>query len=241
MKHGIASLSLGVVSMAAAGQSVDLPPVKAGDTWAYQTVVETGTTGWTKTENELTVSRVSATTIYYSVKQSGSTQPPREAYASADWSRLRNVNGKETVVAHPMSFPLAIGKTWDLTYTEQHPNKRHRFEQWDHKYVVLGYENVDVPAGKFKALKIESEGHWNAELEPKNEVAQGAVTSNGSTTMVTQVQHNGAEPSSGRTYKAIWYVPEVKRWVKSVEEYYGSNGVRSERYTEELTAFKPGE
>jgi hypothetical protein len=36
-------------------------------------------------------------------------------------------------------------------------------------------------------------------------------------------------------------VPEVKRWVKSVEEYYGSGGVRNERYTGELESFKLAE
>jgi hypothetical protein len=29
----------------------------------------------------------------------------------------------------------------------------------------------------------------------------------------------------------------VKRWVKSVEEYYSSGGVRNERITQELDAF----
>ena len=37
--------------------------------------------------------------------------------------------------------------------------------------------------------------------------------------------------AAGYRYKAFWYVPEVGRWAKSVEEYYGSNGVRNERYT----------
>jgi hypothetical protein len=46
--------------------------------------------------------------------------------------------------------------------------------------------------------------------------------------------------ATGRTYKAFWYAPEVKRWVKSVEEYYGSGGVRNESYTTELESFKPG-
>jgi hypothetical protein len=46
---------------------------------------------------------------------------------------------------------------------------------------------------------------------------------------------------SGRTYKAFWYVPEVRRWVKSVEQYYGSGGVRNERYTGELESVKPAE
>jgi hypothetical protein len=56
--------------------------------------------------------------------------------------------------------------------------------------------------------------------------------------MVTQTQKTTATPVSGRTYKAFWYVPEVKRWVKSVEEYYAASGVRSERYTSELESVR---
>jgi hypothetical protein len=59
--------------------------------------------------------------------------------------------------------------------------------------------------------------------------------------MVTQVQKARTEPATGRTYKAFWYVPEVRRWVKSVEEYYGSGGVRNERFTMELESFKVSE
>jgi hypothetical protein len=56
--------------------------------------------------------------------------------------------------------------------------------------------------------------------------------------MVTQAQNTRDEPVSGRTYKAFWYAPEVKRGVKSVEEYYSGSGVRTERYTGELESFK---
>jgi len=72
-------------------------------------------------------------------------------------------------------------------------------------------------------------------------VVQGAQVMQGGATMVTQMQKTTAEPATGRTYKAFWYVPEVKRWVKSVEEYYGSNGVRNERYTGELQSYKLSE
>jgi len=58
--------------------------------------------------------------------------------------------------------------------------------------------------------------------------------------MVTQVEKTVAREASGRTYKAFWHVPEVKRWVKSVEEYYSSGGIRNERYTQELESFKAG-
>ena len=46
-----------------------------------------------------------------------------------------------------------------------------------------------------------------------------------------------ARKASGRLYKAFWYVPEVKRWVKSVEEYFDAGGTRTERYQSELEAF----
>ena len=53
------------------------------------------------------------------------------------------------------------------------------------------------------------------------------------------VQSNRIVPStaSGRLYKAFWYVPAVKRWVKSVEEYYSANGQRTSSYRDELVSF----
>jgi hypothetical protein len=95
-----------------------------------------------------------------------------------------------------------------------------------------------VKAGDTNALKVEEEGHWTAELEPTQTVVQGAQSNAEGTSMTTQLQKTRETTVSGRTYKAFWYVPEVKRWVKSVEEYYGNGGVRSESYTTELESFK---
>ena len=67
---------------------------------------------------------------------------------------------------------------------------------------------------------------------------QGAQVTPSGTSMETQTQKSRSEPAAGRTYKAFWYAPEVGRWVKSVEEYYASGGVRNERYTQELAAYK---
>lgn len=222
-------------------QSIDSPVIKPGDTWTYRTTVEKGAGGWTQTHDDFTVSRVTPSSVYYSVKQSGSTLPQKELIMGSDWSRRRDVNGTETVVSRPLSFPLQLGKTWDLQYTEQHPNKAHKFEKWDNKFTVVGFESVEVPAGQFKALKIESEGSWAAELEPNQTLVQGAQSRENSTTMVTQVSKTTDIPVTGRTYKAYWYVPEVKRWVKYVEEYYTNGGVRNERYTGELESFKLAE
>jgi hypothetical protein len=230
-----------LVAASAWAQSVNGPQVKAGDAWTYRNTAEKGPSGWTQTHDEVVVSRVSSSSIYFTVKANGSTQPAIEKFAGLDWSRARNVNGKETVVNQPLSFPLAPGKKWQLQYTEQHPNKRHASEQWDSTYTVVGYETVEVPAGKFNALKVEAEGHWIAELEPAQTIVQGVQSTAASTSMVTQRQTTKAEPATGRTYKAFWYVPDVRRWVKSVEEYYDAGGRRNERFTTELEAFKVSE
>jgi hypothetical protein len=237
-------LAMMVASVAAAATGGDAAPtapqVQVGDTWVYRDTAEKGPNGWNQTRDEITVSRVTATTIYFSTKPSGSSQAAKESFSGLDWSRVRDVDGKETVVNEPLQFPLALGHTWDIEYTEQHPNKKFKSEHWLHKYKVVGVESVTVPAGKFDAIKVEEEGHWTAELEPGQSVAQGAQVTPDSTTLVTQTEKARAEPVSGRTYKAFWYVPEYKRWVKSIEEYYGSGGVRNERYTAELESFKPG-
>jgi hypothetical protein len=232
------SLLFCTAATAAPSPSLNGPAVKPGDTWTYRITTEKGTSGWTQSRDETTVSRVTSSTIYYTVKPSGSTQPAREVFSGLDWSRARDINGKETIINQPLSFPLTVGKTWEVRYIEQHPNKAHKSEEWLHKFVVVGFESVEVPAGKFNALKVEEEGHWTAELEPTQTVVQGAQSSAEGTSLTTQLQKTQEQTLSGRTYKAFWYVPEVKRWVKSVEEYYGHGGVRNESYTSELESFK---
>jgi hypothetical protein len=105
---------------------------------------------------------------------------------------------------------LNAGKTWDVRYTEQHPSKTHNSEQWTYKFTVMGFETVEVPAGNYNALRVEAEGHWTAELEPVQTVVQSVQSTGGATSMVTQAQKARIEPVTGRTYKAFWYVPEVR-------------------------------
>ncbi|HEX4051674.1 MAG TPA: hypothetical protein VHY19_12415 [Steroidobacteraceae bacterium] len=218
-------------------QSLDRPMVKSGDTWTYRTTTEKGPTGWSQIQQAITVTHASDSTIYFTVQQSGSPQAPRELLMGSDWSRTRDVNGKQTVVNRPFSFPLSQGKSWKLDYTEQNPNPVHQAESWDNKYTVVGWEDVEVPAGKFHALKIEEDGTWTATMAPNRTVIQGAQVRQDGASLVTNVRNVTATEHSGRTYKAFWYVPAVKRWVKSVEEYYSSGGVRSERDTTELASF----
>jgi hypothetical protein len=219
---------------------IERPAMKEGDTWTVRTTSEKAPSAWNQTHNEITVTRVTSSTIFLSVKASGSTQPPRELFVGADWARLRDVNGKETVVNRPVVFPLSQGKSWDVAYSEDNPNKNHKSEKFNTHFTVVGLETVEVPAGKFQAWKIEADGRWQAELAPGQNVVQSAQSGQSGATLVTQVQNTTARETTGRLYKAYWYVPEMKRWVKSVEEDYSSGGVRNARYTEELESFKAG-
>ena len=63
--------------------------------------------------------------------------------------------------------------------------------------------------------------------------AQGA-------TSVLQTGRTIAASASGRTYKAFSDIPVLESWVRSVEEYYGANGVRNERFADELETLKVG-
>jgi len=238
MNKVLLALAFSLIASTSFADSIDPPTYKPGDTWIYQDTVEKGATGWNQSRSEIAISRTTGTSIYYTSKPSGSTQAPHDKISGSDWSRLRNVNGKETLINKPLSFPLSLGKTWEVQYTEQHPNKDHKSEQWISKYTVVAIEPIEVPAGKFNSIKIEAEGTWIAEMEPKASVVQGVQATSTGTTMISQAQKPIAATITGRTYKAFWYVPEVKRWVKSVEEYYNANSERTERYTDELISFK---
>lgn len=224
----------------ASAQTIEKPAIQPGDTWVYRATIEKGALGSTQKHHDIVVTRVTSSSIYWTTKETGSNQVPRELISPVDWSRARNVDGQETIVNKPLSFPLSRGQTWTLSYTDDHPsNKQHKSEQFESKYVVVGFEPVEVPAGKFNALKIEAEGKWTAQIEPSSVVAQSARVTADNTTMVTQA--NRIRPGttvSGRLYKAFWYVPEVKRWVKSTEEYFGSNGVRNESFVDELESYQ---
>jgi hypothetical protein len=169
---------------AAIAQSAPAPDVKPGDTWTYISTTERGPSGWNQMHEQVTVLRTTSSHIYFESKLAGSAQAPREVVVGADWSRARSVNGTDTVVNRPFVFPLSPGKTWKVDYTEQHPNRFFASQTWSSQYRVVGTESVEVPAGKFQAIKIEAEGDWVAQLEPRQTVTQATQVEQGDTAMI---------------------------------------------------------
>ncbi|MGU7770201.1 hypothetical protein ACV229_08450 [Burkholderia sp. MR1-5-21] len=238
-KKILAALSLcAALPGVALAQSTPAPTLKPGDTWIYVDTVEIGPNGWRQTRDQISVQRTTPEHIYVETQQSGATQAPRELIVDADWSRSRSVNGTQTVVNRPLAFPLTVGKTWTIRYSESHPNPQHASEAYDTHYKVVGPDTVTVPGGKFDAIKIEAEGTWNAQAAPAQSIVSGVSRNTGGSTIVMQSRNGGTAELTGKTYKAFWYVPAVGRWVKSVEEYYDVNGVRTARYTNELASYR---
>lgn len=213
------------------------PVLHAGDTWTYVNSHEVNGAG-RKTHNESTVVRSSAMGILLSTKEVGSTLPPKEMLWGSDWSHSKSIDGKEQITAKPFDFPLNQGKTWIIDYTVSSPDRMHKNEHFHFQYAVTGTEKVTVPAGTFDAIRIEADGQWTAETAKAATAtsiartdAQGAVTA-------AKVDKMEPKTFTGRLYRAFWYVPEVKRYVKGVEEYYTINGTLGQRDTAELESYK---
>ena len=179
--------------------------VKPGDTWTYQTTIEQtanqmtqNSSQWTEKHSEITVIRAGSSSILVSNKERGSKLPPVEKMAGSDWSLYRSINGEETVVNQPLNFPLEQGKSWKLKFIENRPNNQLKYLENQLNYTIVGWEEVTVPAGKFKALKIEADGKWKSELEPSNNTSTSSRTNKEGTTVILQAKNERPKISSGR-------------------------------------------
>ena len=229
--------AFGLVAVSAHAQTAPAPVVAANDTWTYDRTTEVGT-NFRQTREEITVDHASPNSIAVTERTVGSNGAAHESLSNGDWSRERSVNGKQTVVNQPFDFPLRVGKSWTVEYTEENPSRVHTNEHFRSPYKVTGWEDVTVPAGTFHAMKIEAEGEWSAAIAPAAMAGAVSRVDRFGATAVTQATRTGPSAASGRTYKAFWYVPAVKRWVKSVEEYYSAGGQRTSSFKDELVSYK---
>ena len=207
----------------ALADDIGAPTIKSGDTWTYTTTHEVNRAGH-QTHDEITVTHANTMGITVANKEVGSNMPPKEVLVGNDWSRARSVNGKMTVVNKPMDFPLSTGKKWVVEYDEANPNKMHKNEHWHLQYEVTGKEKITVPAGAFVAITIEAQGEWQAEMAPSVTTTTVSHTDEQGAVAVANANKVTSKTAAGRLYKEFWYVPEVKRFVKSLEEYTDQRG-----------------
>lgn len=148
----LASALLGT-SLSVAAQ-VAAPTLKAGDTWTYRGIdnynrLPTGT--WTRE-----VTGTAASGIRVAVRSADGSvddlfRAPGELTSGVLNDRAR---GTMDPALQLMPFPLAEGKSWSQKVIRTDPatnEKREMLVQGK----VLGWETIKVPAGEFKALKVE--------------------------------------------------------------------------------------
>ena len=199
--------ALPAVCAAQSDAPVAKPEVKAGDRWTYNWM-----NYWTNTPDftyELEVTFAQKDAILTVSKRKGGERET-DANWTSEWNAVSNARG---MIFKPSSqglkFPLRIGATYSGDFEMEQPRLGAWLVRHERTMKVVGWEDVVVPAGKFRALRIEANGTFQR--------------------LDTSI--------AGTAKTVIWYVPEVKRWVKFTYEDATNRGPFNKN-GEELVEFK---
>ena len=162
------------------------PNVKVDDRWVYR-----------RTDKrmkppilvyELRVSFVDARAIHTVVERQGGRRES-DATWTPEWNGVVQVDeGVIELEQGMLQFPLSPGKQYPAAWEIRRPRAGAFHVRHERKVTVVGWEDIEVPAGKFRALKVQADGHFR------------------------RIDKLGSDEARN-TY---WYVPQVKRWVKHV-------------------------
>jgi hypothetical protein len=225
-------------ALAGAPTSISAPTFQTGDSWVYDRANEKGTSGFSRQRLDLTIERVDTDTMIVGIKPDGAPGNYQDHISGLDWSQRRVVAGQQTVTGRPFNFPLTVGSTWEADYVEPRPSGLQTFAHFHTTYKVVGWEDVVVPAGTFHVLKIEAKGMAEGRLASPAMVTGGAVAGSSGSTSFSRAQKAQSEVIQNLTYAAFYYAPEVRYFVKSVEEQSNSENVLTSRDTQNLVSFK---
>lgn len=191
--------------------SVRKPWVVVGDAWTYRTTTLTRDSGRTVEKTEIVETVVTFTkddVIHVLSKrkdQDAREEDARERDATftSEWNLQVSgeLGARPSVIVRPngtfFKFPIKVGDTHNFAYEFVFADRGTLKVQVT--VTALRWEEVTVPAGTFRALLVESDGFFE-----------------------------GVErPIKGRSLIRCWYVPEVRRWVRMVQEF-GQNRLSSE-------------
>lgn len=222
-------------ALEASQAAVGLPDMRVGDSWIVDQTAEKGT-NFTQQRVELRLERLDSEAMVVGVRPAGSDKPYEDQMFGRDWSHSHVVGGVETVGERPLAFPMRVGSTWSADFPLLHPHPPVVSAHAHIDFKVTGWQTVTVPAGVFRALRIEGHGavHFH--------VAASAVAAIGATGGVSagQTARQAAHDTDLIKYSEIFYAPAAKRWIKGLDETYNEDNVRVARDTNELASFKPG-
>lgn len=182
------------------------PAVKPGDRWVYQKIDL-----WNKKQigrPNVTVAFASKDVINVVMRRG---KEEIDVAFTSEWNLVNDFNsGVYNPHSGLLKFPLQAGASYRTRYEITRLRQGAYRVNVDAVMKVVGWEEVQVPAGKFRALKIVGNGTYQ-----RRDVL-----------------------SNGQNRWEIWYSPQVKRWVKWTFESTDSRGQRAAYETDELVEFK---
>jgi hypothetical protein len=204
----LAGLLLGIPALAAAqSEAVARPEVKVGDRWLYKHVdYRKQAAGETREERVTFASAAAIHTVVRLFSIDGDT----DATYTSSWNGVSSYDGG-VITPHggTLRFPLRVGDSYPADFENRRPRRGGFYVTHKRTARVIGWEDVEVPAGRFRALRIEVEGTFQ--------------------------RHD--RDFTGKTRSVIWYVPSIKRWVKWTYEDSNQRGP-VDAWGDELIDFK---
>ena len=171
------------------------PEVKPGDRWVYRHVDPE--TGAQRGRPQYTAIFANDKAIQVVVDRPSKANDVDETY-TADWNAVSTVDGSNyTPHTGLLRFPMAVGDSWSYAYENTNPGRGAFRVKVEGKAKVVGWEQVRVPAGRFRALKIVADGEFQ------------------------RIDRSMA----GTSHVEIWYAPQAKRWVRWTHEERGRRGL----------------
>lgn len=218
MKTTIGAIALLLsTSLAHAGATSDLAnqPVSVGDSWTFLRVATGAATVQNRTIFKITGSAPDNQLVYKSLPGAVNGIGPalwrKGGTVDASACMIDFFGGGTLGILNSCNTTFRPGMDWQTEDVENGVRTTQRYE-------VIGTEEVSVPAGSFKAIKIEA--HWE----------------------VAKVLHPGKTPvqtgTPQRYHFKYWYAPETKTMVKTVREFYNLGGALASRTTDELQTFR---
>jgi len=187
----LATQSSGTPNLASPAKPVNPPALKVGDTYVFESMdpdhPESGTL-----VTRRTITSKDHGIVFTVVNLKNTKAKARNLYFNGEWNLLstRNADSSGSDYSPPVKyfeFPLYPGKTWQETTTETDIKTR-ATKILKISGTVGQWEDVSVPAGTFHAIKVVLQTEL---FDP-----------------VTTERVHGTDTS--------WYVPEVRRSVKSL-------------------------
>ncbi len=211
--HTLVGVALFACATLVQAEQVEAPAIHIGDSWTFDKI-----DGWKKSKDFTRVTTVTALddkeirTESKTSGEDGTLVIVRTRELNEILRDTGSLKNTQTPYMPTFSFPLEVGKTWSKEFTTARSNAPNDKSTSTLTGNVVGREQVTVPAGIFDAFKIEVKGRYN--------------------------RSTGHGSWSGELFHTIWYVPEVRYFVKWIYRDTGQNGRTFNHEIYELTSYK---